>query len=175
MNSVSRKVMSLVACFAVAMAGAAFAQEAPAADAKAPRAERRGGGQGMMQGAGQKIGAAKQLTLTDEQKKKVEELEKKYKDEMTKIREESRKKMQEAGTSATAEQRRAIREELRPKMTEINKTIGDELDAILTAEQKAEIATKMKEMMQQRAGRMGGAPGAPEAPKPPAAPAEEKK
>jgi Spy/CpxP family protein refolding chaperone len=166
MKVFSIKALSLAMCMAVA-AVAAAQNAAPAA---APDARPRMGGR--FGGMNSKASLAKQLTgLTDDQKKKIDEIDKKFQDEIKSVRDESQK-MRDSGTSATPEQRQALRD----KFMEISKKAGDAVDAVLTAEQKTELENKVKEAAANRGPRGGNRPGAPPAaPAAPAAPAEEKK
>ncbi len=96
-------------------------------------------------GRGQRIDMFKDLNLTKEQQEKVKTIMEKQRTEMETLRNSS-----------------LSREEQRTKMMDMRKKYNDEIEAVLTPEQKEKYKAKQKEMqeqMQQRRRDGGGGPG----------------
>jgi Spy/CpxP family protein refolding chaperone len=150
-----------------------FGQDAPAAPGPGgPGA--RGGMRGGGRGGSAVVRAAKALDLTEEQKTKLDAIEKKAMEKMQEIRKESGQTT-ESMRSATPEERRASMEKLRPKMDEANKQVKSEIEGILTPEQKTKLEEKIKEMQSQGPGAGGRGGRGPDAGAAPAAKAPEAK
>lgn len=95
-------------------------------------------------GRGPRVDMYKDLNLTKEQQEKVKGIQDKQREEAETVRNSS-----------------LSREEQRTKMMEIRKKYSDQIDAILTAEQKEKLKAKQKEMQEQMEKRRngGGGPG----------------
>jgi Spy/CpxP family protein refolding chaperone len=86
----------------------------------------------------------KDLNLTKDQQEKVKVIQEKQREEMETLRNSS-----------------LSREEQRSKMMEMRKKYSDQIEALLTAEQKEKLKAKQKEMQEQMQKRRngGGGPG----------------
>ena len=96
-------------------------------------------------GRGPRVDMFKDLNLTKDQQDKVKAIQDKQRTEMETIRNSS-----------------LSREEQRTKMMDMRKKYNDEIEAVLTPEQKEKYKAKQKEMqeqMQQRRRDGGGGPG----------------
>lgn len=96
-------------------------------------------------GRGPRVDMFKDLNLTKDQQDKVKAIQDKQRAEMETIRNSS-----------------LSREEQRTKMMDMRKKYNDEIEAVLTPEQKEKYKAKQKEMqeqMQQRRRDGGGGPG----------------
>ena len=96
-------------------------------------------------GRGPRADMFKDLNLTKEQQEKVKVIQDKQRTEMETLRNSS-----------------SSREEQRTKMMDMRKKYNDEIEAILTPEQKEKFKAKQKELqeqMQQRRRDGGGGPG----------------
>lgn len=101
----------------------AFAQAQPPADTS--------------RGRGPRVDMYKDLNLTKDQQEKVKAIQEKQREEMETLRNNSS----------------LSREEQRSKMMDMRKKYGEQIEALLTAEQKEKLKAKQKEMqeeMQQR-------------------------
>ncbi len=90
-------------------------------------------------GRGPRVDMFKDLNLTKEQQEKVKAIQEKQRTEMEAIRNSS-----------------LSREEQRTKMMDMRKKYNDEIEAILTPEQKEKYKAKQKEMQEQMQRRQGG-------------------
>ncbi len=96
-------------------------------------------------GRGPRVDMFKDLNLTKDQQDKVKAIQEKQRTEMETLRNSS-----------------LSREEQRTKMMDMRKKYNDEIEAVLTPEQKEKYKAKQKEMqdqMQQRRRDGGGGPG----------------
>lgn len=96
-------------------------------------------------GRGPRVDLYKDLNLTKEQQEKVKGIQDKQREEAEGVRNNS-----------------LSREEQRTKMMEIRKKYSDQIDAILTPEQREKLKAKQKEMQEQMEKRRrdgGGGPG----------------
>lgn len=104
----------------------------------------------------QKLEAARSLALTPNQQTQLTALENKCRQEMMELRDQMKGQRREGQGGAGGESqtdRKAMMQELRPKMESISREISTGIDAILTSEQRAEIAQKSGQF----AGRPAGA------------------
>ena len=97
-------------------------------------------------GRGPRVDMYKDLNLTKEQQEKVKVLQDKQREEMEAIRNGS-----------------LSREEQRTKMMDIRKKYSEQIEVLLTAEQKEKLKAKQKEMQEEMQKRRngGGGPGGP--------------
>ena len=96
-------------------------------------------------GRGPRVDMYKDLNLAKDQQEKVKAIQEKQREEMETLRNSS-----------------LSREEQRTKMMDIRKKYSEQIEALLTAEQKEKLKAKQKEMqkqMQQRRRDGGGGPG----------------
>jgi Spy/CpxP family protein refolding chaperone len=123
----------LVVAAVAALSVGAFAQGA------GPGAKRQGEGPRMQQGQrGRFVQALEKLDLTDKQKQQIQ----KARDQWTKAMEDARKEQD--------------REKRRTMMREAAKTFREQLDKILTAEQKKKLEAELRQMRSNRPGGPGG-------------------
>jgi Spy/CpxP family protein refolding chaperone len=144
-------VASTVSC--MLLAGALVAQPAEGGRGQGP------GGRGGMRGGGAARAAQilKDMNVKPEVLTKVEEIAKKSRDEMTKLREDSGMTSATRGSQMDPEKRKVMME----KMTEINKKSMDEINALLSPEEKTKLEEKLKEAPAFGGRRGAGQPGEP--------------
>ena len=158
MKRFSTRVLAIAAGIAFAC-GIAAAQDAAVAEkpaeAKAPaegagprgegmRGMRQGGGMGAMM----KIRLLKDMPLSEATSATIAKVEKENQEALKGMREEMTKMRSETDP----EKRKAAGEALRAKRDELNKKAEAAIDAALTADQKAELEKKLKELPQRPRG-----------------------
>lgn len=164
---------ALALCVSMVAVAQAAENETPAPDAAAPaestlgpgmqRGERgqrgargeRAGGMRRMAGAGiagAKVAALKQMELTDEQKTKLEAIDKAWSEGWRAVQDDMRKLRESTGTTGTLESREALAK----RLTELNDKINTDVDAMLTPEQKTKLEDHMKSTQNIRTRRMAG-------------------
>ncbi|PKO19801.1 hypothetical protein CVU37_02070 [candidate division BRC1 bacterium HGW-BRC1-1] len=104
----------------------------------------RGAGRGGRQASGlgaARLAALKKLTLTDEQKTKLDEIEKSWQEGFKTVQTDMIKMRQESGTTGTLDSRAKMRETLMA----LDKDVNTKIDAMLTPDQKKELEQQMTE------------------------------
>jgi Spy/CpxP family protein refolding chaperone len=106
---------------------------------------REGGGRGMMR-------VFERLNLTDEQKLRVNEIRSRFEENTRTLREDLRNLREQSrqGTPSAEDQARA--EQLRQQLNTANKQMYEEVKAVLTPEQKAQL----EQMKQEKKGKRRG-------------------
>lgn len=166
---------ALALCVSMVAVAQAAETEAPATDGAAAPAEstlgpgiqrgergergqrgergERAGGMRRMAGAGiagAKVAALKQMELTDEQKTKLETIDKTWSEGWRAVQDDMRKLRETTGTTGTVESREALAK----RLTELNDKINADVDAMLTPEQKTKLEEHMKNTQNIRTRRM---------------------
>ena len=161
MSRITLKALGLAACFAFAgLTTLARAEESkPVADKPEAKTENKAvqADRGRPANFLLNLRAAKSMALTDEQTSKIAELEKEYRDKMQELRRAAQTDDVSTG-SEPGGGRAAMREAVR----KLNAEFEPKFDAILTAEQKTELKSKIEEMMSQRGVRGEGRRGRPQ-------------
>ncbi|MGI8905291.1 MAG: Spy/CpxP family protein refolding chaperone [Candidatus Sumerlaeaceae bacterium] len=91
----------------------------------------------------QKLQAARALSLSNAQQTQLTALEQQVKQQMMALRDEFKPRTRSGGESSGAPDRQKMAQQLRPKMEAISKQLSSGIDAILTSEQKAQLAQKL--------------------------------
>ncbi len=113
----------------------------------------RGGGRGARQMGGfgaSRLASLKKMSLSDEQKTKLDEIEKSWQEGFKTVQTDMIKTRQESGTTGSLESRAKMRETLMA----LDKDINTKIDAMLTPEQKKELEQQMTESQKMTPRRM---------------------
>ena len=97
-----------------------------------------------------RLASLKNMDLSDEQKTKVDEIEKVWKDGFKSVQEEMLKMRQEAGTTGSLESRATMSKNL----MKLDKDVNEKIDAMLTPEQAKALEERMAQAQTMTTRRM---------------------
>ena len=97
-----------------------------------------------------RLASLKNMSLSDEQKTKVDEIEKFWKDGFKGVQEQMLKMRQDGGSTGTLE----LRASMSKSLMALDKEVNEKIDALLTPEQKKDLEERMAQVQTMTTRRM---------------------